>query len=111
MLDSVTVSRITGPVNELTGVAPRSTVYTGKCKVQTFEAYEQTPEAGGHGYTIQRYYLHIPVGSYAPAVGDLATVSSATLDANLAGTELRVVALLHKSQATAYRLAVTNEVA
>lgn len=109
MIDACTISRAgDGDPNPVTGAVPDVEVYAGRCKVQTFEAYEQTPESGGFDYTVQRYYVHVPVGGYAPAVGDVVTVVSSRLDPHLAGRQFRVVALLHKSLATAYRLAVTN---
>lgn len=110
MLDTCKVERL-GEPDELTGVAPRVLLYSGPCSVETYEGYEQTPEAGGHVFTVQRYILKVPVGSFAPAIGDLATMLTAALDANLVGRELRVVAQLHKTAATAYRLGVTDEVA
>lgn len=114
MLDSCTVMRLTGSITNLeTGAETPTydTLYTGRAKVQTFEAFEQTPEAGGHQFTVQRYAVHVPVGSWAPAIGDLVTITSAALDPNLEDREFRVVALLHKTAATAYRLGVTDEVA
>ena len=87
------------------------TVYEGACKVQSFQPFEANPEAGAHTYTVQRYYLHLPVGAYTPQVGDVATITGSVMDPRLVGRTLRVVALLHKSLATAYRLAVTDEAA
>lgn len=82
-----------------------------RCKVQTFEAFEETPTAGEHEFTVQRYSVHFPVGSFVPAVGQVVEIVSAALDPNLTGREFRVVALLHKTAATAYRLAVKEIVA
>lgn len=73
-----------------------STVYEGKCKLQTFEPYEQTPEAVAHSATVQRYSLHIPV-SASVVVGDLATVGT---------RRFRVAGLHHKTFQTAQRLLV-----
>lgn len=113
MLDTCTIVRpgetVTDPeTDEVT--TPGPTVYTGKAKVQTYEAQESNPEAGGATMTVQRYTLHIPVGLYAPEVGDVATITAAAADANLVGRKYRVVALLHKSLATAYRLGVEEDV-
>ena len=90
---------------------PDAVVYTGRCKVQSYQPFEQTPEAGAHTYTAQRYQVHVPVGSYVPHIGDVVTITAAAMDPNLAGRTYRVVALLHKSLATAYRLAITDEAA
>lgn len=111
MVDACTITREDPAADpDPWGHQPRDEVYSGRAKVQTFEAYEQNPEAGEFSYTVQRYYVHVPVGSYAPAVGDVVRIDAARLDPNLTGREFRVVALLHKSLATAYRLAVTADV-
>jgi hypothetical protein len=113
MLDACAIVRPGGTVTDPnTGETstPSPTVYTGKAKVQTYEAQESNPEAGGATMTVQRYTLHIPVGSYAPEVGDVATITAAAADTNLVGRKYRVVALLHKSLTTAYRLGVEEDV-
>jgi hypothetical protein len=78
----------------------------GPCKVQGLDPQELNPEVGGAILTVQRYRVDIPVGGYAPAVGDVVALGVARFDPNLTGRKYRVVALLHKSYATAYRLAV-----
>jgi Family of unknown function (DUF6093) len=90
---------------------PDAVVYQGRCKVQSYQPFEQNPEAGAHTYTVQRYQVHVPVGSYVPHIGDVVTLTATALDPALAGRVYRVVALLHKTLATAYRLAITDEVA
>lgn len=82
----------------------------GKCNVATYEAQESNPEAGGATLTVQRYRFDVPVGSCVPAIGDVATIQTAAADPNLPGRRYRVVALLHKSKATAYRLGVEEVV-
>lgn len=109
MLDSCTIGDLGDPATDPdTGevTTPIDALYAGRCKVQTWEAQESNPEAGGAVLTVQRYAVHIPVGSYAPAIGHVVEVSSAALDPNLTGRRYRVVALLHKTLATAYRLGV-----
>lgn len=81
----------------------------GPCKVQAWQSQESNPEAGGATLTVQRYQVHIPVGSYAPEIGHVVEIATAALDPNLVGRRYRVVALLHKSFATAYRLAVEED--
>lgn len=111
MLDACTIIRPTGTTTDPdTGdpVTTGPTVYTGKAKVQTYEAQESNPEAGGSVRTSQRYTLHIPVGSYKPQVGDVATITAAVADQHLVGRKYRVAALLHKTLATAYRLGVED---
>lgn len=108
MVDAVSILRPTGGVNPVTGVPLTSPVYSGMAKVQTYEAFEKQPEVGGGTATVQRYSLHLPVRDYVPRVGDVVTVTAATLDANLVGRRYVVQGLLHKSFATSYRLLVDD---
>lgn len=118
MVDSCTITVPgVGEPDPVTGARPRVTVYPdpewpddhpwkwGPCKVQSFVAQEANPEAAEAVFTVQRYRVDVPVGSFEPVVGAEVTVGTATLDPNLTGRTLRVVALLHKTAATAYRLA------
>lgn len=119
MRDSCTITVATaGDPDPVTGAAPWATVYPdpawpadhswkrGPCKVQALNAQEGNPEAGEAIFTVQRYRVDVPVGSFEPSVGDVVTITAATLDPYLVGRTFRVVALLHKTAATAYRLAV-----
>jgi hypothetical protein len=111
MVDACTITRVTGQPGELdpdTGIrdpAPTATVYAGKCRVQTYEAHESTPDSAEHVYTVQRYAIHLPVAADVQ-VDDQITVTASMLDAGLAGRSYRVVGLLHKTFATANRVAV-----
>jgi hypothetical protein len=111
MLDTCTISRPTGRVTNPDGTVSTTypQVYAGRCKVQTYEAYESTPEAGERAWTVQRYSIHVPVGDPV-RVDDVVTINTSVLDADLVGREYRVVALLHKSFATAQRLGVEEVV-
>lgn len=98
----------TGALDPDTGLRPETpgaVVYTGKCKVQTYEAHESTPESGAHQYTVQRLSLHIPA-TVAVDVDYIATITASVLDPNLVGKRFRVAGFLHKSFATANRLQV-----
>lgn len=108
MIDAVSIARPTGAVNPITGVPVTESVYTGRAKVQTYEAFEKQPELGGGTVTVQRYTIHVPVGGYVPRVNDVVTVTAAVLDANLVGRRYVVSGLLHKSFATSYRLLVDD---
>jgi hypothetical protein len=113
MVDACTVGRpgetTTDPdTGEL--VTPLTPLYAGKAKVQSYLPQELNPEVGESMLTVQRYFVHVPVGSFSPEVGDVVEITAAALDANLVGRAYRVVALLHKSLATAYRLGVEEMV-
>ena len=111
MLDTCTIVRTTGPAGPIdpdTGLptpAPTDQVYAGKCRVQTYEAHESTPDSGDHVFTVQRYYIHLPVAADV-ARDDQITITAAVLDPALVGRSYRVVGLLHKTYATANRVIV-----
>ena len=112
MLDVATVTTTSRTIDPSTGaeVTTSTLIHTGRCKVQQSGSQESTPEAGGATVTVQRSEVHFPVGAFVPAIGQVITVTAATLDPLLIGRVFRVVALLHKSAATAYRLAVSEVV-
>ena len=111
MIDTCIVERVTGETTDADGNVTTTyvTVYAGPAKRQTYEAQESSPEAGGATYTVQRYADHLPLDGWAaggPRVGDVVTWTDCPLDPERVGTKDRVVALLHKTAATAYRLGV-----
>lgn len=96
------VTDVYGPAVYGPGIAP----HMGRCKVQTSETVQANPDAGGATFTVQRLRVDFPVGSFRPAVDLVIEMETAALDPHLAGRRFRVVALLHKTAATAYRLMV-----
>jgi hypothetical protein len=86
-------------------VVPGAVIYTGRCKVQTYEAHESTPASGQHVWSVQRYTIHLPA-TIEVSVDCIVTITAAVLDEHLVGRRYRVAAFLHKSMATANRLAV-----
>lgn len=112
MLDRCTVVRLGEPVTVNGNVTtPETPVYgtvaaPARCRLQTYEAQESNPEAGGATFTVQRYALHVPIGSFDPKIGDVVQIRTAIADPSLVGRRYRVVALLHKTLATAQRLGV-----
>lgn len=113
MVDTCRVTRSGEPVTDPeTGVVttPQVTVYEGKAKSQTYEGYERNPDAAGHEFTVQRYAVHFPVGSFDPRVGDeIEWLTSAHTPA-LVGTKETIAALFDKSMSTAMRVFVDREV-
>lgn len=97
MTDRCTISRQVRSRQGGRDVTTQVEVYSGPCKVQTFEAYEQTPEGGGHTYAVQRYRLDVPLEAGPVQVGDVATVDSYPRPFRIAGT-------LDKTHQTAQRL-------
>ena len=103
MLDSCTVTRkaaeaVVDPVSGRESW-PDVEVYRGRCKVQTYEAYESTPESGGHSYTVQRYRIDLPVTAGPVTTGDVITVTAYR-------QPFRVMGEMDKTHLTAQRVAV-----
>lgn len=111
MTSTVTVTRVDPDAepawDEDTGTYTDSTttVYTGRAKVQTFQAFEAEPEAGGAQRVIQRYYLHVPVSAGIFLPGDRAEVT-ASANPLLIGNVYVVAAAHEKDWQTAQRLLV-----
>lgn len=112
MVDECVITRVVGepaPIDPETGLReppPTETVYSGRCKVQTYEAHESKPEAGDYVHTVQRYSVHLPVGAGPVRVADRVQIVASAADPHLAGRHYDVAGLLHKSMATAQRLLV-----
>ena len=81
-------------------------VYSGRAKIASYEAFEQTPEAAGGVVTVVRLRADFPVGSFVAKPGDACHVLSDSSDPLLAGRVYRLtVSAPYKSHATAYRVA------
>ncbi|MFC5676068.1 DUF6093 family protein [Aeromicrobium endophyticum] len=80
--------------------------HRGKAKRQADQVQEQTPEAGGNTFTIQRYRVDFPAESFRPAVGDLVEWVACPLDAGRVGTRDRITGPFGKTFATALRVSV-----
>lgn len=111
MVDTCTVSRPGAVMDPVTGEAEATEVYAGRCKIQTYEGYEQNPEAGGHQFTVQRYRVDFPATAFLPKPGDLVTIATSAADPSLVGKTYRVTAPFNKSLATANRCFVDEVVA
>lgn len=97
-----------GEMDDATGERPEvpgAVVYSGNCKVQTYEAHESTPDSGDHVFSVQRLALHLPA-TVEVRVDQIATVTASVLDPHLVGRKFRVSAFLRKSFATANRVQV-----
>lgn len=79
-----------------------SEVYAGPCKVQTYEAFESKRDVGAATVVLQRYTIHVPVGTGPFEIGDVVTVAARVHPAR----SFRVAGLHEKSLQTAQRLLV-----
>lgn len=117
MLDTCTITRPgegKGTWNESTGTydppAP-TTVYAGKCKVQTRDVQVTTPDVAGREAFVVEWRLDLPVvGSEGVRQGDTATITASALDAALVGRVFTVQGPHVGTAKTARRLPVSAEV-
>ena len=110
MTSTVEVRRFTGETviddETLIETPIYNVVYSGRAKIASYEAFEQTPEVSGGVVTVVRLRADFPVGSFVAKPGDACHVLSDSSDPLLAGRVYRLtVSAPYKSHATAYRVA------
>lgn len=82
-------------------------MYEGKCKMQSYEGYEQEKSTAEVALTLQRMSCHLPVGAYRINVGDIVEITASRLDPMLMGRKFRITQEApFKTFATAYRVFV-----
>lgn len=109
MLDACTITRPGAPVTDpgtgnVTNTA--TTVYTGKCKVQSKDSATSNPEAGGATFTVVSRQVHIPANSADVQDGDVVTITASLLNAFTVGKQYRVDGFEPDSMDTAFRMPV-----
>lgn len=111
MVDTCVVTREDpgGEPGDVTGERPRVEVFAGRAKSQTYQAWEQNPEAGEFRYTVQRYYVHFSTRDsesqgYEPLEGDVVEWTACPYSPTRVGVRERVTAPFSKSLATAIRV-------
>lgn len=86
---------------------PRTTVYSGICKVQDNGRSTSEAEAGEREAAVESLELHLPLaGSEAVRRGDVAHIDTNPLDAALVGAEFVVQAPHAATAKTARRLPI-----
>lgn len=119
MVDACIVDRPVGePVLNTTTGKMETTysdpVYEGKCRVQNPGTQAASPNAGEHQFVILGLILQLPIDATVYRIGDRVRLVAAALDpalvGTLAGREITVSSLIHKTHATK-RLLVCDEVA
>lgn len=109
MVDACSISR--GGVstfNPATGAydpGAGTTVYSGKCRLQSGRTQAANPEAGGAVFTVERLELQLPFGTVF-MVGDVAAYTASPLNPALVGNKYRVTGLGEKTHGTSQRLTV-----
>ena len=111
MRETCTIHRPSDPTPDGRGGTTRTMalIHEGKCRAQHVTGRTlMDPESAGHEYVEQTLSVHLPVGSVDVAVGDVVTITASADDPFLVGRTYRVEAPANKSQATAYRVPVTE---
>ena len=84
----------------------RTTVYEGKCKVQSKDSATSNPEAGEATFTVVSRQVHIPANSADVQDGDVVTITASLLNAFTVGKQYRVAGFTPDTFDTAARLPV-----
>ncbi|WP_423058703.1 DUF6093 family protein [Brevibacterium linens] len=110
MKDQCIIRRVIGETTDReTGkvVPVYDAVYNGRCKLQSYEGYEQEKNTAGTALTVQRMSVHLPVGAYRINVGDFVEITGSRMDPLLVGRKFRITQEApFKTFATAYRVFV-----
>ena len=109
MLDTCTITRPGAPVTDpSTGDVTNTptTVYSGKCKVQSKDSATASPEAGEHTFTVVSRQVHIPANAADVQDGDVVTITASRLNAFTVGKQYRVGGFTPDTFDTAFRLPV-----
>lgn len=109
MLDACTITRPGDPVTDPeTGdvSSTPTTVYAGKCKVQSKDAATASPEAGEATFTVVSRQVYIPANAADVRDGDVVTLTASKLNAFTVGKQYRVSGFTPDTFDTAARLPV-----
>jgi hypothetical protein len=85
---------------------PRTTVYEGKCKVQSKDSAVSSPNAGEHSFTVVSRQVHIPANAADVRDGHEVEILTSRLNAFTVGKVYRVDGFTPDSFDTAFRLPV-----
>lgn len=109
MVDTCTITRPGATVTDPeTGAVTRSktSVYTGKCRVQSKAAAIQSAEAGGAQFTVVSREVHIPANAAKILDGDEVEITASRLNSFTVGKVYRVSGFTPDTFDTAFRLPV-----
>ena len=84
----------------------RTTVYEGKCKVQSKDSAVSNPEAGEASFTVVSRQIHIPANAAEIRDGYEVEITASLLNSFTVGKVYRVEGFTPDSFDTAYRLPV-----
>ena len=109
MVDTCRITSAGDPVTDNdTGnvTTTRTTVYEGKCKVQSKDSAVSNPEAGGATFTVVSRQVHIPANAAEILDGYEVEITASLLNSFTVGKVYRVEGFTPDSFDTAYRLPV-----
>ena len=92
----------TGAVTEGSG----TTVYAGKCKVQSKDSATASPDAGGHSFVTVSRQVHIPANAADVRDDDVVEITASLLNEFTVGKRYRVEGFTPDTFDTAARLPV-----
>ena len=84
----------------------RTTIYEGKCKVQSRATEASTPKAGGATFTVVSRQVHIPVNAAEILDGYEVEITASLLNSFTVGKVYRVEGFTPDTYDTAYRIPV-----
>ncbi|MDQ0679080.1 hypothetical protein QFZ30_002462 [Arthrobacter pascens] len=109
MVDTCRITSVGTPVTDPdTGnvTTPRTTVYEGKCKVQSKDSAVSSPEAGGATFTVVSRQVHIPANAAEILDGHEVEILTSLLNSFTVGKVYRVDGFTPDTYDTAYRIPV-----
>lgn len=112
MADLCTVeSVVEGAFNDANGQRDpdvRTLLHSGRCRIQVRQRNPDTPTSGEHRYVVNSVEIQMPVATpNVPADAEL-TITASKFDPQNVGRVFTVIAGLRKSQATVYRIHVSE---
>lgn len=111
MVDACTIRRVVGESrDDFSGTVTDDydDLYAGKCRVQQALAQAASEDAGEDYVLLLRLEVQLPMSVDGLRVGDVVTITSSALDADLVGRVFLIRDLFHKTHATARRVQVTE---
>lgn len=108
MVDACVIKHKTGETTGAGGVITPtwSTLYTGKCRVQSNATTRQGSDVGEAYLVVERHEVQLPMSVTGLQEGDQITITASALDPDLVGRVYTVRDVLRKTHLTARRVTV-----
>jgi hypothetical protein len=111
MVDTCRITNVTGTVDNPDGSVTKTTetIYEGKCRLQTFDPYERTPQSTEVELTIRRDVLQLPMSATGISTGHKVEYLTSALDPDLPGRTFRITGPARKTHQTMRRMYVEED--